>query len=160
MEISTLIRPATVDDAPAIHAMLVDLARYIGKVETVTSTPEDIRRHGFGASPAFRTLIATRGGKAVGLALYFDEFSTWRGRRGVYLQDLYVAPDLRGSGLGRLLVKAVVARAAADGAVYLRLAVDEENEQAARFYARLGFIESPDKLLVLDVGAFAAISQS
>lgn len=155
-----LIRPANPDDAPAIHAMVVDLARDTGKLDLVTSTPDDIRRDGFGAAPSFKSLIAVREGKPVGLALYFDEYSTWRGRRGVYLQDLYVAPAMRGAGLGRRLVKAVIDRTAAEGATYMRLAVDADNKAAARFYERIGFSEvAEDQLFMLKGDAFQKLKR-
>lgn len=147
-----LIRPADPDDAPAIHAMVVALARDTGKLDLITSTPDDIRGAGFGATPAFKSLIASRDGKPVGLALYFDEYSTWRGRRGVYLQDLYVVPEFRSTGLGKRLVKAVVERTATEKATYMRLAVDAGNEAAARFYERIGFAEVVEDRLFMLVG--------
>jgi ribosomal protein S18 acetylase RimI-like enzyme len=160
VETSVLIRPAFPDDAPAIHAMVVELARDTGKLDLITSTSDDIRRHGFGDAPAFGTLIALRDGKPVGLAVYFGEFSTWRGRRGVYLQDLYVVPDMRGSGLGRRLVKAVVERTAAEGASYMRLAVDADNDAAAKFYERIGFAEIvEDRLFMLIGDAFEKLKR-
>lgn len=155
-----VIRLAEEKDASAIHAMVVALARDTGKTGSVTSTPADLRRDGFSAKPAFEALIAWRGEAPVGLALFFGEYSTWRGRRGVYLQDLYVAPAARGEGVGARLIEALAARAAAQGAVYMRLAVDAENHQAALFYERLGFIErEEDRMFFLDREAFAKAAQ-
>src|ERR1700742_4784131 len=102
-----VIGGATRDDAPAIHALLRALAVALRRPHDVQSTPDDIARYGFGPNPAFETVIARRGGEAVGLVLYFYEFSTWRGCPGVYIQDLYVDASLRGSGLGRKLLAAV-----------------------------------------------------
>lgn len=136
---NTVIRDAKEKDAASIHAMVVALARHIGKADLVTSSPESIRRNGFGDNPAFEALVADRDGEAVGLALFFYEFSTWRGQRGVFVQDLYVAEDLRGSGLGRRLLTELAARSSGAGADYIRLSVDSTNASAAAFYARLGF---------------------
>ena len=153
-----IIRKATRKDAPAIHEMVVALARSTGKIGLVSSSAEDIARDGFGERPAFEALIAMDGVKAVGLALYFPEYSTWRGRRGVYLQDLYVSDKARSAGLGQRLVEALAAEAAQEGATYLRLAVDAANARAADFYERLGFAESrEDRMFMLKDGAFNAL---
>jgi ribosomal protein S18 acetylase RimI-like enzyme len=154
-----VIREAIEDDAEAIHAMVVALAHHVGKPEYVTSTPDAIRRHGFGADRAFETLIAEQGGKPVGLILYFCEFSTWRGRRGVYVQDLYVAKEARALGLGKRLIAACVKGAAKRGAGYMRLSVERVNEGAAAFYERLGFEERlSERMFVLADEAFAAVA--
>jgi GNAT superfamily N-acetyltransferase len=95
------IRQAVVEDAALVHGLLKNLAMTLGKGEVMTSTAADIERFGFGEQPRFEALLAFEGDKAVGLAVYFFEFSTWRGRPGVYVQDMYVAPQARGRGLGR-----------------------------------------------------------
>ena len=81
------------EDAPAIHELLRKLSVALNRPHDVKSTPDDIARYGFGPNPTFETILARRGGKAVGLVLYFYEFSTWRGCPGVYIQDLYVDDD-------------------------------------------------------------------
>jgi ribosomal protein S18 acetylase RimI-like enzyme len=151
-----VIRDATAEDADSIHAMLVDLAEATNLPNEVSSTPEDIAREGFGHDPVFRALIATTSGCSIGLVLYFQEFSSWKGRRGIYLQDLYVSPRYRSAGLGRLLVKELLVRAAHCGATYLRLAVDSNNHGAAVFYERLGFVCKDERLLYLSGEAFDA----
>ncbi|NJM35835.1 MAG: GNAT family N-acetyltransferase [Rhodomicrobium sp.] len=152
------IRKATRQDATAIHRMVLELARATGKLSDVSSAAEDIAREGFGGNPAFEALLAVDGDEAVGLALFFPEFSTWRGERGIYLQDLYVDDRRRASGLGRRLVGAVAHRAAAQGASYLRLSVDAANEGAAAFYGRLGFVEArEDRMFMLKGAAFDAL---
>lgn len=154
-----VIREATEKDAVAIHAMVVALAQHIGKAEFVTSSVESIRSGGFGAKPAFEALIADRGGEAVGLALFFYEFSTWRGRRGVFVQDLYVAEDMRGTGLGRRLLAELAARGAKEGADYIKLSVEATNHPAAAFYERLGFEErKSERIFALADGAFNAFA--
>jgi ribosomal protein S18 acetylase RimI-like enzyme len=133
------IRPATSADAEAVHTALLDLARDIGQEGRVSSTVDDIRRHGFGPAPAFEALVAEADGVLVGLCLHFPSFSTWKGRRGTYVQDLYVAAAHRGTGLARRLLAAVAARTRERGGTYLRLSVDADNVAAQRFYARTGF---------------------
>lgn len=144
------LRPAVRDDAATVHRLLVELAAATGKAEEVVSTPEDIERYGFDCEPGFACLLAFAGGEAVGLAVYFYEFSTWRGTPGVYIQDLYVSPKLRGGGFGRRLVDAVCDAARRWGSRYVKLAVHGENPGAVAFYHRIGFESSVDeKVMVL-----------
>jgi len=133
------IRPATAEDAGVVHRLLKDLAASLGKSASITSTAADIERYGFGERPRFEALLAFEGEEAIGLALYFFEFSTWRGRPGVYVQDLYVAPRMRGRGLGRDLMEAVSKRSRELGGTYVKLSVYDGNEQAIGFYRTLGF---------------------
>jgi GNAT superfamily N-acetyltransferase len=132
------IRAATEGDAAKLHAMLVELARATALREKVTSTPEDLRRLGFRDKPAFQALLAEQGGRPVGLSLFFYNFSSWRGELGVYVQDLYVAEDLRGSGLGRRLIAETASLGKKQGATHLRLSVDRSNTEAQDFYLQLG----------------------
>ncbi|HWA92163.1 MAG TPA: GNAT family N-acetyltransferase [Rhizomicrobium sp.] len=155
-----VIGGATREDAPAIHALLRALAAALDRPHDVRSTPDDIARYGFGLDPAFETMIARRGGEAVGLVLFFYEFSTWRGCPGVYIQDLYVDASLRGSGLGRRLLAAVAARAAARDARYMRLSVDVGNDEGLGFYGRLSFTAPHEQTLVLDGDPFARLARS
>lgn len=149
-----LIRDATPADAEIIQSMIAGLAKDVSGPDQVL-TVEDVKRYGFGTDPDFFTLIAEIDGSAAGLALYFNEFSTWRGRRGVYLQDLYVMPDARGRGVGEELIRQLAIEAKSNGAAYLRLAVDAENEDASRFYERLGFAEADrDRIFMLKDKAF------
>jgi ribosomal protein S18 acetylase RimI-like enzyme len=133
------IRPAVVEDAALVHRLLRDLAVTLGKGHVMTSTPGDIERFGFREQPRFEALLAFEGEEAVGLALYFFEFSTWRGRPGVYVQDMYVAPRMRGRGVGRDLMEAVMRRSREQGGRYVKLSVYDGNEQAIGFYRSLGF---------------------
>jgi ribosomal protein S18 acetylase RimI-like enzyme len=105
---------------------------------SVSSTVDDFRRYGFGPYPAFTSLIAEVDGVFAGLALFFPIFSTWLGKPGVYVQDLYVDETFRGRGVGEVLLRHAAAWSAARGGVYLRLAVDRHNVAAQRFYERLG----------------------
>ena len=133
------LRQAVRADAEQVHRLLRDLADALGKSDVMTSTPADIERWGFGETPRFEALLAFEGDEPVGLAVYFFEFSTWRGRPGVYVQDMYVAPQMRGRGLGRELMEAVLRRSRERGGRYVKLAVYDQNEQAIGFYRSLGF---------------------
>jgi ribosomal protein S18 acetylase RimI-like enzyme len=133
-----LIRPATIDDAETIHAAILGIAEAVGEPHKVKSTPDDIRRFGFGPNPAFEALIAEVEGVFAGLCLFFPSFSTWQGRPGVYVQDLFVAKEFRGLGVGEKLLKRLAAVTRARGGRYIRLSVDTGNLRAQAFYERLG----------------------
>lgn len=141
-----MIRSARREDAALIHRLLLDLAGALGKTGDIRSSSADIERFGFGDPPCFEAMLAFDGEKAVGLALYFYEFSTWRGQRGVYVQDLYVSPAARGRGLGRELIDAVRQRAAEQGARYVKLTVYDRNPAALAFYHAMGFQSCEDEL--------------
>jgi ribosomal protein S18 acetylase RimI-like enzyme len=134
------IRAATAADAETIHRMIVALAAGMGMAGQVRSKPEDFLRHGFGAQPIFEALLAEREGVPLGLSLYFSSFSSWNGKRGVYLQDIYVDPAARGTGLGKRLLAETARRAAAQGACFMRLAVDKDNLGARDFYRNAGMV--------------------
>jgi ribosomal protein S18 acetylase RimI-like enzyme len=133
-----LIRPATIDDAETIHAAILGIAEAVDELHKVRSTPDDIRRFGFGPTPAFEALIAEVEGIFAGLCLFFPSFSTWQGRPGVYVQDLFVAKDFRGLGVGEKLLKRLAAVTRERGGRYIRLSVDTGNHRAQAFYQRLG----------------------
>lgn len=154
-----VIREAEPDQAPLIHRMVLAIAEDSGHGDRVVSSIEDIRRDGFGDRRAFETLLASRGNRVVGMSLYYPEYSTWRGQRGCYLLDLYVIPEERSQGVGRLLVTALARRARERGAAYLRLSVDEHNTRALAFYRRLGFADvTGDRLLMIADRGFHAIA--
>lgn len=147
MRAKVVIRPAVASDAATIHAALLGLAEATGDREKIKSTVEDIHRHGFGERPAFETLIAESGGVFAGLSLFFPSFSTWFGKPGLYVQDLFVAPAFRGQGIADLLMRETARLARARGATYLRLSVDRANEPARRFYQRIGMKWSEPELI-------------
>ena len=146
-ESRTVLREATAGDAATIATLIRQLARATGEEHKVGSGPGDFARHGFGPSPAFRALIAERDGRAVGLTLWFYNFSSWRGELGAYLQDIYVDDALRGTGLGRRLLAETARRSRADGATHLRLSVASDNEAAREFYEHLGFTYRDDECI-------------
>jgi len=153
------IRRASEADAGAIHALVVELAATIGMTDKVASSIADIRDKGFGPDPAFEALIAELAGRAVGLCLFFESFSTWDGRRGVYVQDIFVAEAARGLGLGRSLLAEAAAVSRARGGSYLRLSVEAGNDRAQAFYARAGLAWSASERIYQARGeAFAALA--
>ena len=184
------IRLAMAEDAEIIHAGLLMIARHLKAEGKVTSTIEDIRRHGFGPQPAFQVLIAEVGlapsspqrgeggpqGRMrgaigpkfadipphlplgpllpdgekreaifAGMCLFFPSFSTWRGQKGAYIQDIVVDERFRGVGVGVALIRHTAAHVRAEGGTYLRLSVDAENVSAQHFYERLGLSWSRDE---------------
>ena len=133
------IRLATVEDVPQIHRILLELAGVLGKLDEIRGTEQDLEQFGFGDHPRFEAVLALEGDRAVGLAVFFYEYSTWRGTPGVYVQDLYVSNHLRGTGLGRDLLRAVRKRAREWGGRYVKLTVFDGNQEAISFYRHLGF---------------------
>lgn len=152
-----VIRSATVGDAEAIRSLIAALAREtIGEAQQVLSV-DAVRRYGFGPEKSFESLVAERAGEIVAAVIMFDEFSTWRGAKGVYILDIYIAPHARGEGLGRRLVARVAEWARGRGADYVRLSVDQENLHAINFYEAIGFEEGAhDRVFVLAGDAFDA----
>jgi ribosomal protein S18 acetylase RimI-like enzyme len=155
------VRRAEREDAAAIHALVVELAVARDMVDKVHSSVADLERDGFGERPAFEALIAEVNGTAVGLCLYFASYSTWRGKPGIYVQDLVVADSARGLGVGRRLLAETAAIARARGGSYLRLSVDDDNPRAQAFYRRSGFRHSETETIqVLDENNFIALADS
>jgi len=134
------LRLAQTSDAKDIADMLWQLARDLGDLDTFASTPETIAAHGFGPDSVFSSYIARSGDTPVGLAVFFRHFSTTLGRPGVYVQDLWIAPQMRGQRLGERLLAAVAHHAEQSWqAGYMQLTVYQDNPRAAQFYQRLGF---------------------
>jgi ribosomal protein S18 acetylase RimI-like enzyme len=132
-----LIRPATAADAALLHSSLLGIARTVNEVEKVRCSVTDLAEFGFGPDPHFEALIAEVDGAYAGMALFFRSFSTWLGRPGCYVQDLYVEDAFRSLGIGRRLLRRVAAIVRDRGGVYMRLSVDTENVVAQDFYTRL-----------------------
>jgi ribosomal protein S18 acetylase RimI-like enzyme len=156
-----LIRSGTIEDVDTIHTALLRLGDDIGAHQEITSTVEDLRAYGFGEKTAFSTLIAEVGGEFAGLCLHFPIFSTWMGRPGVYVQDLYVEDRFRGRRIGEHLLRRVARECRKDGGVYLRLSVDTDNKTAKAFYERLGIAWSSYEQVQKIVGeAFFAFADA
>jgi len=147
------IRLPVAEDAETIHAGLKALATSMDAEEKFVSTVDDVRRYGFGETPAFEVLIAEADGTFAGLCLTFPIFSTWMGTPGIYVQDLIVEADFRGRRIGERLLHAAAKRGRAQGARYLRLSVDVENVRAQAFYERLGIHHARDEQIHMIKGA-------
>jgi GNAT superfamily N-acetyltransferase len=132
------IRFATPEDAPAIHRFVRELAEYEKEPHAVEATVESLRRELERTPPPFECLIAELDGEAAGFALFFHNYSTWKGRRGLYIEDLYVPARLRRRGIGRALVLAVGELARERDCGRLEWAVLDWNEPAIAFYRSLG----------------------
>jgi GNAT superfamily N-acetyltransferase len=135
------IRPAEPADVPAIHDLVHELAAYEREPDAVQATADDLGTALFAEHPLLHGLVAEldRGSRqVVGMALWFVSYSTWRGRHGIWLEDLFVRPSARGLGLGRALLAELAAEAGRRGYARLEWSVLDWNEPALRFYTGLG----------------------
>src|SRR6267142_2259995 len=132
------IRPAQVTDIPIIIQLIRDLATYERAPNDVSATEEQLRKVLFGEKPAAEVLLAFAGGAPVGFAVFFHNFSTWLGRPGLYLEDLFVKPDERGKGYGRALLVDLAQIARERGCGRMEWAVLDWNDPAIQFYRKLG----------------------
>ena len=131
------IRPARVQDVPIILDLIRDLAMYERAPDEVTATDEQLVDVLFGERPAAEVLLAFEGKSPVGFAVYFYNFSTWLGRPGLYLEDLFVKPEMRGKGYGRALLVELAKIARDRGCGRMEWAVLNWNEPAIKFYQTL-----------------------
>lgn len=138
------LRAATAADAPDILRLIRALAEYEKLAHEVVATEAALRDTLFGASPAAEVLLAIEDGRAVGMALYFHNYSTFLARRGIHLEDLFVEPASRGRGLGESLLRAVAKIAVERGCGRFEWSVLDWNEPAIRFYRKLGAVPMDD----------------
>ena len=132
------IRPATPDDLPLIAQLIRDLAEYERLAHEVRFDDEVLRAKLFGPRPYAEVVIGEIDGAAQGFALFFHNFSTFEGRPGIYLEDLFVRPEARGSGLGKALLSHLAALALERDCARLEWSVLDWNEPAIGFYKKLG----------------------
>jgi GNAT superfamily N-acetyltransferase len=132
------LRPATREDVPVILSLVRELATYERAPEAVAATEADYLRDGFGPEPRFKAIIAEWDGEPAGFALWFFNWSTWLGRPGLYLEDLYVRPRLRRHGIGKALLLELARVAVAEGCGRFQWQVLDWNEPAIEFYRSLG----------------------
>jgi GNAT superfamily N-acetyltransferase len=134
------VREARESDLDRIQQLIIDLAKYERAAHEVKTTIERLRVALFGPQPAAYALVAESDNQVVGFALYFRNFSTWEGVHGIYLEDLCVMPEYRGSGLGRALLMSLAGLAVERGYARLEWAVLDWNQPAIDFYRTLGAV--------------------
>lgn len=136
------VRPAVVADAPAIHRLVLELAEYEREPQAVQATPEDLRAALFNPHPRVHCHVvevnSVDGPTVIGIALWFVTYSTWRGRHGLWLEDLFVRPAYRQLGAGRALLTELARICADRGYARMEWTVLNWNEPAHRFYRQLG----------------------
>jgi len=132
------IRSATIADVTVILELIRALATYERAPNEVTATEKDLAEVLFGEKPAAEVLLAFENARAVGFALFFHNFSTWLGRPGLYLEDLFVRPEDRGKGYGRALLIELAKIARDRHCGRMEWAVLDWNEPAIKFYRKLG----------------------
>jgi len=154
--LTVTIRPATPQDATLILRFIRELAEFEREPDAVKATEESLRHALFDERSA-EAVIAEQEGKPMGFALFFHNFSTWTGRRGIYLEDLYVTPEARGLGIGKALLRHIAALAVERGCGRFEWAVLDWNEPAIRFYDACG-AESMDEWTVRRVSGDALLA--
>lgn len=132
------LRPAAPTDAPEILALIRELADYEHLLHEVDATREGLHAALFGPTPRVFCDLAEQDGVIAGFALWFYSFSTFRGRHGIYLEDLFVRPAMRGRGIGRALLAGLASRCLREDLARLEWSVLDWNEPALAFYRTLG----------------------
>lgn len=133
-----VIRKATAADAAGILEFIRALATFERAPDAVRATEEGLIRDGFGPNPFYYCLIAEHDNRPAGFAFYFFNYSTWVGRPGIYVEDLFVHPEFRGLGIGKALLKAVAAVAVEKGCQRMQWEVLDWNTPAIDFYRAMG----------------------
>lgn len=134
-----MIRPATSADVPTILRFVRELAAFEREPDAVEATETSLHDALFGGRPAAEAVIADEG-KPLGFALFFHNFSTWTGRRGLYLEDLYVTPGARGQGVGKALLRHLAGVALDRGCARFEWSVLDWNADAIAFYRSVGAV--------------------
>ncbi|SAL50391.1 GCN5-related N-acetyltransferase [Caballeronia turbans] len=146
------IRAATPADVAAIFGLMYELAEFEKLTHLFIATKEGVHEALFGARPAAEALVAEQEGEVVSYALFFQNFSTFLGKRGLYLEDLYVRPSMRGSGLGTLMLKKLAALAVERQCGRFEWSVLDWNQNAIDFYEKMGATVLPDWRIVRVTG--------
>jgi GNAT superfamily N-acetyltransferase len=155
------LRFAEPADAATIHRLIVALASYEREPTAVVVTVDELAAQLASRPPPFECLLAEEGGEARGFALFFHNYSTWRGRRGIWLEDLFVPVEHRGRGIGKLLLRELARIAVDRGCVRLEWAVLDWNQPAIDFYRSLGATPLSEwTLFRLSDAALAALATS
>jgi len=138
------LRNAELKDVGAIVQLIRDLAEFEQLTHLLQVTPEKLRPQLFGERPAAEALVAERGGEVVAFALFFTNFSTFLAQPGLYLEDLFVTPSHRGRGIGQAMLTRLARLAVERGCGRFEWSVLDWNENAIRFYQRMGATVMPD----------------
>ena len=142
--VAPTVRPARLEDVNAIVGLIRELAEFEKLSHLVEVTPQTLRPHLFGPKPVAEALVAEVGDEVVAFALFFTNFSTFLGRPGLYLEDLYVQPAQRGKGIGEALLKQLAKLAVQRGCGRFEWSVLDWNEGAIRFYEKMGATVMPE----------------
>jgi GNAT superfamily N-acetyltransferase len=132
------LRKAASKDIPLILSFIRELAEYERAPNAVVCREQDLRRDGFGPSPKFHVIVAEWNGEPAGMAFYFYNYSTWQGRPGIFIEDLFVRPQFRGKGIGRTLMANLAQTAIAEHCYGVRWEVLDWNKPAIDVYQHLG----------------------
>ncbi|WP_066018355.1 GNAT family N-acetyltransferase [Endozoicomonas atrinae] len=133
-----VIREAVIDDAALILGFVQDLARFEKAEDEVIATVSDIQASIFGGNATAKAIIGELDGKPVGFAVYFYNYSTWLGKKGLYLEDLYIAPEYRGFGAGKAMLQYLAKQAVSENCGRFEWSVLDWNEPAIQFYESIG----------------------
>ncbi len=132
------IRRATAKDIPIVLSFIRQLAEYEREPQAVLATEKDLKRDGFSRHPKFHAVIAKWNDEPVGMAFYFYNYSTWKGRPGIYLEDIIIRSEFRGRGIGKALMRHLARIAVARKCYGIRWEVLDWNTTAKAFYRSLG----------------------
>ena len=149
---SFTIHPATRADAPAIHALVHELAVYEKLEQLMISTPADFERELFDKGAVIECIVAKEDERAIGFALFFHNFSTFLGRKGLYLEDLYIRPGCRGKGYGKALLVRLAQTAVGRNCGRFEWSVLDWNTPSIEFYQAMGAKVMPDWKIVRTTG--------
>jgi GNAT superfamily N-acetyltransferase len=138
METMLKIRKTSVEDVPLILSFIRELAEYEREPGAVRAKEEDLIRDGFSSHPKFRVIIAELDGQPAGMAFFFHHYSTWQGRHGLFLEDLFVRPQFRRKGIGKALMVHLAQIAIAENCYGMRWEVLDWNTTAIDVYQKLG----------------------
>jgi len=134
------IRPAIAEDVPLLTKLVLEMAEYDRLRHEASVTEDDLARDGFGPAPKFRAVIAEWNCETAGYAVFFEFYSTFQGRAGLFLDDLYVRPPFRKQGIGKALLAHVAGIAWREGYFCMRWEVLDWNATAIEFYRKLGAV--------------------
>jgi len=138
MDCKIFIRTASEKDVPAIFALIKELAEYEKLADQIKTTENELRKTLFGNDRFVEILLAEVNGQIVGQALFFKNFSTFLGKPGIYLEDLYVRPEMRGKGIGKMLLDKIISIAKERNYGRVEWSVLDWNEPAIEFYKKIG----------------------